>query len=283
MERENEIPKDKIREYAPWRRTLHDTIFGYHTWQGRFFDLALLVAILLSVLMIMLESVNSINDEYGEIIRIIEVTFTAIFTLEYVARIISHPKPIKYVLSFMGIVDFLSILPTYLMLLSIGTSSFAILRSIRLIRVFRILKLTRYMFGARELQNALWNSRHKIVVFLGSVLCIVVVMGTLLYMVEGEEHGFTSIPTSIYWAIVTLTTVGYGDIAPETVLGQGIASAIMIMGYAILAVPTGIVTGEIVNEKRRQGMNKCQRCQSITTRDDANYCYKCGERLPASN
>lgn len=283
MERKNEIQKEKVKEYAPWRRKLHTIIFGYHTWGGKFFDLALLIAILLSVLMIMLESVAAINDQYGTTIRVIELTFTAIFTLEYVARIISHPKPIKYVLSFMGIIDLISILPTYLMLLSIGTSSFAILRSIRLIRVFRILKLTRYMFGAKELQSALWNSRHKIVVFLGSVLCIVVVMGTLLYMVEGEEHGFTSIPTSIYWAIVTLTTVGYGDIAPETVLGQGIASAIMILGYAILAVPTGIVTGEIVNEQRRNGMHKCQRCLSVTTRDDANYCFKCGERLKTSS
>jgi voltage-gated potassium channel len=271
--------KDDISSFSPWRKKLHEVIFEYHTFAGKAFDLALLVAIAISVLVVMLESVPRVRNHFGEELIIIEWFFTAIFSLEYIARLISSPRPFKYMFSFMGLIDFFSIIPTYLRFFNIGSHSISVIRSVRLVRIFRILKLTRYMSGANSLSESLWNSRHKIIVFLGSVMIIVVIMGTILYLIEGGENGFTSIPVSIYWAIVTLTTVGYGDISPQTTVGQFVASLIMVLGYAILAVPTGIVTAEVIKTERKKGLKSCKRCKTKSLTVDANYCYKCGESL----
>ncbi len=260
-----------------WQKKIHEVIFGYTTWHGKLFDITLLVAILASIVVVMLESVREVYDRHGYELRIIEWFFTVLFTLEYVARILSSPKPWKYIFSFMGIVDLLSLIPTYLSLIVSGSHALLVIRSIRLIRVFRILKLTHFMGGAQQLADALWQSRHKIVVFLGSVLCIVVIIGTLMYMIESRESGFTSIPRSIYWAIVTITTVGYGDIAPQTIIGQTLASMLMIIGYAILAVPTGIVTHELIQgeQKRKASCPSCGYNNPL----EANFCNQCGSPL----
>ncbi len=271
--------KEDISSFGPWRKNLHEVIFGIETFAGRAFDLALLVAISLSVIIVMLESVPRIREHYGSELIVIEWVFTALFSLEYIARLIASPKSFKYMFSFMGLIDFFSIVPTYLRVFNIGSHSISIIRSIRLVRIFRILKLTRYMSGANSLSSSLWNSRHKIIVFLGSVIIIVVVMGTVLYLIEGGENGFTSIPVSIYWAIVTLTTVGYGDISPQTTIGQSIASLVMILGYAILAVPTGIVTAEVIKSENKKGFKPCGRCKTKPLVEDANYCHKCGSSL----
>jgi len=269
--------KEDLSRLKPWQKKIHQVIFGIDTKAGRFFDIALLVTILLSVVAVMLESVQEISTKYGEEIRIIEWVFTILFTLEFIARLLSSPRPSKYYLSFMGIVDFISLIPTYLSIFVAGTHALSIIRTIRLIRVFRILKLTRFIGGANQLGSALYQSRHKISVFLTSILCIVVIMGTLLYLIEGEENGFTSIPQGIYWAVVTITTVGYGDIAPHTVIGQTIASMLMIVGYAMLAVPTGIVTSEMI--KAKETHNHCPDCGESHLPTDAVYCHKCGGAL----
>ena len=261
-----------------WQKKIHEVIFEYATLEGKLFDLTLLVAIIASIAVVMMESVQEVYTLYGYEMRVIEWIFTLIFTLEYAARIVSSPKPWKYIFSFMGIVDLLSLIPTYLSLIISGTHALLVIRSIRLIRVFRILKLTRFMGGAQQLGDALWQSRHKIVVFLGSVLCIVVIIGTLMFMIENRESGFTSIPRSIYWAIVTITTVGYGDIAPQTVLGQGLASLLMVTGYAILAVPTGIVTHELLQGDKK-GRKTCGNCGKLDLPDNAKYCMNCGSAL----
>lgn len=265
-------------DLKPWQQSMYQIIFGYKTRAGRLFDVILLWAILLSVLDIMLESVREISEPNKEIFTIVEWFFTILFTIEYAARIAASPEPRRYITSFMGIVDLLSLIPTYLGLFISGTSSFMIIRSIRLIRVFRVLKLTHYMGGANQIGNALYNSRFKIVVFLGTVVCVTCIVGTLMYLIEGADNGFTSIPRSIYWAIVTVTTVGYGDIAPQTILGQTLASVLMITGYAIIAVPTGIVTSEMVNAKKN--IETCENCQAQLTLDKAKFCHNCGIELP---
>ena len=269
--------KRTVHDLAPWQQKLHEIIFGYTTPAGKLFDVILLWAILLSVISMMLESVSEIRNPNAHLFRVLEWSFTILFSLEYLARIASSPQPKKYILSFMGIIDLLSILPTFIGLFISGTSSLMIIRSIRLIRVFRVLKLTHFMGGANQIGNALWASRHKITVFLGTVVCVTVILGTLMYLIEGAEHGFTSIPRSIYWAIVTVTTVGYGDIAPGTVLGQFLASCLMITGYAIIAVPTGIVTSEMVTAKTK--MEKCKNCKTPLTMEKANYCHNCGTKI----
>lgn len=267
-------------ELKKWQQKIHEIIFGYHTAAGKIFDVILLVAIFASVLVVMLESVQGINQVYGSELRLIELGFTILFSLEYVARILSSPRPLKYIFSFMGLVDLLSLIPTFLSIFISGTHALSVIRFVRLIRVFRILKLTHFMGGANQLGDALWKSRHKVIVFLGSVLCIVVIMGSLMYIVEGGENGFTSIPKSIYWSIVTITTVGYGDIAPGTLLGQTIASVLMILGYAIMAVPTGIVTHQII--KQETVGNKPLACPQCYTQDlpkQSQYCLHCGKQL----
>ncbi|MEQ6121737.1 ion transporter [Reichenbachiella sp. MALMAid0571] len=267
--------------FEPLKQKIYRIIFGIDTVAGRLFDLVLLCIILLSVILIMLESVVEISLHFGKELRIAEWILTILFTIEYIARIISTPKPLKYIFSFMGIVDLLSLFPTYVGLFFDGTHSLAIIRSIRLIRVFRILKLTHFMGGANQLGNALYDSRHKIIVFLGTILCTVSILGTLMYLIEGSEHGFTSIPRSIYWAIVTITTVGYGDIAPETWFGQLVASMLMIIGYAIIAVPTGIVTSEMIkannDEIRPKGI--CPECNADGLDRNDKYCHNCGTEL----
>lgn len=263
------------------KRRLYIIIFEANTPGGKAFDVALLLAILASVGVVILESVESFSARYIHVFNFIEWIFTIFFTAEYVLRIVISPNKRKYIFSFFGIIDLLSILPAYLSLVFIGMHSLMILRSFRLLRVFRILKLARFIGEASHLSLALKASRHKIIVFLGTVGIIVVVMGTVMYLIEGEEHGFTSIPRSMYWAIVTLTTVGYGDIAPSTILGQTLASFLMIMGYGIIAVPTGIVTAEMANLKRDRSEkgNKCPGCDTKITDSDAVYCKYCGSEL----
>ena len=232
------------------RYKMHEIIFEADTFWGKFFDVALLILIVLSILVVMLESVPGLVEQYGSIFLTAEWIFTALFTIEYIARIISVGRPLKYITSFMGIVDLLSILPTYLSLFAVGSRSLIVIRSIRLLRVFRIFKLARYISESMTLARAMRASWPKIFVFLMVVLTIVIIMGTVMYLVEGPENGFTSIPLSVYWCIVTMTTVGYGDIAPQSVGGQFIASIIMIMGYGIIAVPTGIVSAEYIEKKK---------------------------------
>lgn len=261
------------------RQQLYEIIFEADTRPGKIFDLVLLVVIVLSVILVMLESVPSIRNNYAEILRFSEWIITIIFTLEYILRILVVKKSIRYILSFYGIIDFLSVIPTYLSLIFIGSQSLVVIRIIRLLRVFRIMKLTRYTLAGRTLARALWMSREKISVFVFFILTIVVVFGTIMYLVEGEIHGFTSIPRSIYWAIVTLTTVGYGDISPQTPVGQFLASLIMIMGYAIIAVPTGIVTAEIIKPTKSENTQVCQNCMYDKHDDDAVFCKRCGAKI----
>ena len=263
-----------------WQSIIQEVIFEADTPTGKFFDISLIVVILLSVITVMLDSVNQINRAYGDFLYNLEWIFTIIFTIEYILRLISVGRPIKYASSFFGIIDLLAILPTYFSLLFPGSQYFLILRILRLLRIFRILKLVQFLKEARILARALRTSGRKIAVFLFSVLLIVIIFGSLMYVVEGEEHGFINIPTSIYWAIVTLTTVGYGDISPETGLGQAIASLIMILGYSIIAVPTGIVTVEMAQAyKMSVNTQACPQCSYEGHDDDAKFCKECGARL----
>jgi voltage-gated potassium channel len=266
-------------EMKPWQQKLHEVIFGYETFAGRLFDVVLLIVIILSVLAVMLESVTTIAVDYGRQLRTIEWVFTILFAFEYVGRIVSSPRKWKYTLSFMGIVDLLAILPTFISIFVAGAQTLLIIRFIRLVRVFRILKLSRYMRGATMLRQALIDSKHKIIVFFGSVIIIVVVVGTLMYLVEHGQNGFSSIPRSIYWAIVTITTVGYGDIAPVTVLGQTIASFLMIVGYAIIAVPTGIVTSQMMQAQDKIKKEECPKCKTKRIIEDASFCHNCGTKF----
>ncbi len=262
-----------------WRAKWYDVIFESDTSPGKLFDVVLLIFIIGSLLAIMLESVPSLLSHHRQFFRYAEWVFTAIFTIEYLVRLIIVRKKMKYVLSFYGLIDLLSILPTYLALILVGAQYFMVLRAFRLIRVFRVLKMVRFLGEAQVLSSALRGSRIKITVFLVAVMCVVFVMGTVMYVVEGPENGFTSIPVSIYWCIVTLTTVGYGDIAPQTLAGQVIASVIMILGYGIIAVPTGIVTNEMTkaNEKSRAGKPfKCSNCGETSHAIDAKFCKTCG-------
>jgi voltage-gated potassium channel len=273
--------KSKERLSSRWRVRMHEVIFEADTSAGRIFDIVLLILIISSVFAVMLESVESLEVQFGSILRVIELTFTIIFTLEYTARIISVGRPVKYIFSFLGIIDLLAILPTYLSFFSPGTQFLLVLRTVRLLRVFRIFKLSRYLSEADFLSRALKASRYKITVFLGAVVTLVIISGTVMYLVEGPENGFTSIPQSIYWSIVTLTTVGYGDIAPQTVLGQMLASIIMIMGYGIIAVPPGIVTVEMVNLKNKNQLTTqvCPSCFKEGHDADAVFCKYCGVRI----
>jgi voltage-gated potassium channel len=261
------------------RERLYEVIFEADTPAGKFFDVALLIVILISVGLVMLESVPAIREEYRPVLRILEWIITGIFTIEYLLRIAIVRKPIRYIFSFYGIIDFLSVIPTYLGLFILGSHHLVVIRILRMLRIFRILKLTRYTQAGRTLARALWASREKISVFIFFVIVLVIVIGTVMYIIEGEAHGFTSIPRGIYWAIVTLTTVGYGDISPQTPLGQLMASIVMIMGYAIIAVPTGIVTAEIINPSSRGNTQVCPSCLHDKHDDDAVFCKKCGARI----
>lgn len=260
---------------------LYEVIFEADTPAGKAFDLVLLILILLSVAAVMLESISGIQPELKSTLSVVEWIITICFTIEYILRIWVVRHPGRYIFSFYGIVDFLAVLPSYIGLLLVNAHALVIIRAIRLLRIFRLFKLTRYLSEANVLMRALKASRTKISVFLFAVLTLVIIIGTVMYLVEGEAHGFTSIPKGIYWAIVTLTTVGYGDIAPSTNLGQFIASFVMILGYGIIAVPTGIVTAEIARTGKvtKPTTQYCPNCLKGNHESDAVYCKYCGEKL----
>jgi voltage-gated potassium channel len=262
-----------------WRHRLHEIIFEADTAAGRAFDIALLIAILASVGAVLLESVADIRARHGPVLRTVEWMLTAAFTVEYALRLVAVDRPWRYARSFYGVVDLLAILPTYASLVAPATQSLMVIRAIRLLRVFRILKLTHFLTEADVLLTALRASRRKITVFLGGIATIVVVVGALMYLLEGEEHGFTSIPMSMYWAVVTLTTVGYGDIAPKTTLGRLLASLLMVLGYGVIAVPTGIVSVELANATRGVSRQACPGCGAEGHDVDAVHCKHCGARL----
>lgn len=267
---------------ASARRRLHEIIFESDTPAGRGFDLVLLWAVILSILVVMLESVASIRRDHGGLLRALEWTFTSLFSIEYVLRLVAVRRPIRYATSFYGVIDLLAILPTWLSLLVPGAQALLVVRIARLLRVFRILKLASFLHEAEVLRRALAASRAKITVFLGAVIAVVVMMGTLMYLIEHENPGFNNIPLSIYWAIVTLTTVGFGDITPKTPLGQIVSSVLMIMGYGIIAVPTGIVSVELANASRPHASVSGQSCPSCSVeghQPDAQYCRRCGHAL----
>jgi voltage-gated potassium channel len=262
------------------RARVHEIIFEADTPAGKAFDVALLILIVLSVVAVMLESVASVREQFGLWLRAVEWFVTFLFTVEYVLRLYCVGKPWRYARSFFGIVDLLAILPTYLSVIIPGAQSLLVIRALRLLRVFRVLKLAHFVGEASELTAALRASARKIVVFLGAVLAIVVIVGSMMYLIEGEPNGFTSIPTSIYWAIVTMTTVGYGDIAPQTAIGKILASAIMILGYGIIAVPTGIVSVELAGVVTRKITTQaCPDCGIGGHDHDAVHCKYCGARL----
>lgn len=272
-----------------WKTKLHDIIYEADTPTGKLFDVILLISIIASILLVMLESVNSIDTKYHDFLNISEWVITILFSLEYIARIITVRKPWKYIFSFYGIIDLLSTIPKYISLIFGGIHALAALRALRLLRVFRILKLARYLGASNNLVNALKASRAKISVFLFAVLIVAIILGTIMYLVEGEENGFTNIPKSVYWCIVTLTTVGFGDIAPQTPFGQFLASLVMILGYGIIAVPTGIVSAEYANSSQSKkedeeetihlNSQSCSNCMAERHNDESQFCYNCGEKL----
>ena len=269
----------KVKNKPSLKHRLHEIIYEADTRSGKLFDVILLIAILASILFVMLESVQSIDEKYGSFLDVAEWVITILFSLEYMLRIVTVKKPWKYIFSFYGIIDLLSTIPKYISLILIDSHNLAVLRALRLLRIFRILKVTRYIGASNRLLLALRSSRAKIAVFLLFVLILCIILGTIMYMIEGSENGFTSIPRSVYWAIVTLTTVGYGDIAPVTALGQLIASAIMILGYAIIAIPTGIVGSEMMNAKIHTNTQSCPNCMRDSHQDGAIFCYHCGDKL----
>lgn len=265
---------------APWRKRLYHVIFEADTPEGKAFDVALLWAIILSVIVVFLESILTLKQKFGNIFYILEWFFTILFSIEYILRLLCVNRAFRYARSFYGVVDLLAILPTYISLIITGSQYLLVIRILRLLRVFRIFKLTHFITQADVLKRALIASRLKIIVFLFVVLSIVVIIGALMYVIEGPENGFTSIPTSIYWTIVTLTTVGYGDISPQTPIGQFLASLVMLTGYAIIAVPTGIVSVELA-EATRKGVKvrECPSCLREGHDIDAIYCKYCGKNL----
>lgn len=264
---------------APWRDTLYRVIFGHDTRAGRTFDVALIVSIIASVTAVMVDTVPSLRAEWGRELLAIEWGFTVLFTIEYALRLLCHPRPARYAVSFFGLIDVLAILPTYVSILFPGSQYLLVVRLLRVLRVYRVLKLVEYLGEADTLMAALRESRRKITVFFMAVAVIAVITGSLMYMVEGPPNGFTSIPVSVYWAIVTLTTVGYGDISPQTPLGQLLAAVIMMLGYAIIAVPTGIVTVELSRMGRGGGVRACPDCGETGHDADAVHCKYCGARL----
>ncbi len=285
------MPKAQNQISSKWRLKIHEVIYEADTPAGKLFDVVLLGVIVISLILVMLESVPKYNDLYSEEFIIAEWIITIFFTIEYFLRIISINKPTSYIFSFYGIIDLLSTIPLYLTFFFGSLSALLAVRALRLLRVFRILKITRYIGEADKLTKAIRSSGPKIAVFLFAVIVLSIIMGTLMYLVEGAESGFVSIPVSIYWCIVTLTTVGFGDIAPVTPFGQLLAAIIMIMGYGIIAVPTGIVSAEYTKEKkdnesdiehpnyRHVNTQVCQNCLARKHQDNADYCHKCGSLL----
>lgn len=264
-----------------WKNKLHEIIFEADTRAGKTFDVYLLVFILLSLSVVMLDSVEYYHVNYRTELLTAEWFFTIVFTIEYILRILSVKKPIKYILSFYGVIDLLSILPTFIGIFYTGAGFLKVFRSLRFLRLFKVFKLNRFTEESKNLTKALKDSQAKIIVFIVAVLCLCMILGSIMYVVEGKENGFSSIPRSIYWTIVTLTTVGYGDISPATPLGQFIASVIMVLGYGIIAVPTGIVTAGVYNASKNNHTNtqSCPNCSREGHADDAEFCKYCGEKL----
>ncbi len=261
------------------RKKIGDIIFEHDTPPSNLFDVLLLIAILFSVLLVMLESVSSVKLRFGNGLKTLEWTFTTLFTIEYITRLYVAHNRRKYLRSFFGVVDLLAILPSYLSLLFVGSQYFIVIRSLRLLRVFRILKLVQFVGEATVLAKALKASQAKITVFMITVVTLVIIIGSVMYLVEGPANGFTNIPVSVYWAIVTLTTVGFGDITPKTPLGQLFAALVMILGYAIIAVPTGIVSVELGRADQALRQLRCINCHKANHEADAKFCKYCGESL----
>lgn len=268
---------------AGWRRALYRIVFESDTRSGQLFDVAVIVAILLSVAVVIADSMATVVARHGAMLSAAEWTFTGLFTLEYLARLVCVRRPLRYALSFYGVIDLLSVLPTYLAILWPDGQLLIDVRVLRLLRVFRIFRLTEYMAEFSQLGSALRASRRKILVFLSFVLMVVLVMGTVMYVVEGPQNGFTSIPIAMYWAVTTMTTVGFGDITPHTDIGRIIASAMMLLGWGVLAVPTGIVTAEMTAQRRNAAGHpaaaRCAACQADGHPDEARFCWRCGVAL----
>ncbi|MCG9678407.1 MULTISPECIES: ion transporter [Vibrio] len=262
------------------KNQLYVIIFGTHTRAGKAFDIALIIAIISSLIVLVLESVPTIHAKWATELRYLEYTFTGLFTLEYLLRLYCSPKPVAYAKSFYGVIDLLAILPTYLTLFFPSASFMGVIRAIRVLRIFRVLKLVRYLQESNILLRSLLMARRKIFVFFSSVAILVIIFGALIYVIEGPKNGFTSIPLSIYWAIVTITTVGYGDLVPQTILGKAIASITMLMGYSIIAVPTGIITAELHQEMNaHKSLVRCPNCSRSGHDSDAIHCKHCGSKL----
>lgn len=263
-----------------WKEKLHEVIYEADTKAGKLFDVILLIVIIISLALVMLDSVDYLYAAYHDWFYIAEWVITIFFTIEYILRIISIKKPSKYIFSFYGIVDFLSTIPLYISLFFVGSGALLTLRALRLLRVFRVLKLAKFTGAGARISVAIKNSMPKILTFLFSVIIISFIAGAMMYLIEGPEYGFTSIPRSIYWTIVTLTTVGYGDIHPVTPLGQFVASIIMMLGYGVIAVPTGIVSAEMVKEGRMQNNTQvCFNCSENKHDNKAEFCHACGYSL----
>ncbi len=276
-------PDPNVRASPPatwpsWRQALHEVIVRHDTRRGKIFDVALIISIILSVAAVMVDSVSSLHARYGAWLWGIEWFFTVLFTVEYLLRLLCAPRVAVYARSFFGLVDLASIVPTYASLVLPGSQYFQVIRLLRVLRVFRVLKLAEYIGEANVLLVAVRKSRQKLLIFIATVFVLAVILGTAMYLVEGQTHGFTSIPQSIYWTIVTITTVGYGDIAPATPLGQALASVIMLLGYAIVAVPTGIVTVELTRSTNHRS-TRCLECGLESHDDDARHCKYCGVAL----
>lgn len=269
---------------ATWRARWFRVIFGHEDAAGRLFDIVLIVAILASIVVTVLDSVASLHLHLGTWFLGMEWLFTLTFTLEYVVRLLVVRRPMRYASSFFGVVDLLSVLPTWISLAVVGSQYLLVIRALRILRIFRILKLSRYVGEADLLWTTLVRTRRKILIFVSTILTLVLIFGALMYLIEGPEHGFTSIPTSMYWAVVTMTTVGFGDITPQTVLGQLLTSVIILVGYSIIAVPTGIFTAELASGLlANKKSTPCPECGEIRHDSDARFCKSCGNTLPAAS
>lgn len=266
---------------STWQQRLHEVIYESNTPAGKAFDVSLLICIFASIIIVMLDSVQSLHAKYGRLFFIAEWVLTGLFTIEYILRLVCIKKPWQYVTSWLGVIDLLAIIPSYLSIFYAGAQSLLVFRALRLLRIFRIFKLTHFLSEMQFLKTSIRGSLKKISIFMLVVLALVIILGSVMYLIEGREHGFTSIPESIYWAVVTITTVGYGDISPVTPLGKFIAAFIMFIGYGIIAVPTGIVTNEMLNAVRtkREHRETCPACGLEGHDSDARFCKRCGEKL----
>ncbi|RYY37471.1 MAG: ion transporter [Sphingobacteriaceae bacterium] len=265
-----------------WRFRLHEVIYESNTRAGKAFDIGLLIAIFTSIIVVMLDSVESIHQHYGKLFYTLEWAYTILFTIEYTLRLISIRQPLRYIFSMLGVIDLIALIPSYLGIFFIGAQSLLVFRALRLLRVFRIFKLGRFLTEINFLKQALTGSLRKISIFMLTVLTLTVILGSIMYLVEKRENGFSNIPESIYWAIVTITTVGYGDISPITPLGKFVASVVMLIGYSIIAVPTGIITHDLamaVRNKKEELPESCPNCSREGHDSDAEYCKYCGSSL----